>query len=135
MSDIFFTDSAEVPVPPDEVRIRELTAVPRVDGARVDVDIVLTPFQKRPNIELAITNAAGHEVAALSVVEAIESEMEFTVHIRETQPRGSYKVTVLVFYADIEAAAPTNGGEQPSAGDTLSQAKHIVDERFLSFKI
>lgn len=135
MSDIFFTDAGEAPVPPDEVRIREINAVPRADGARVDVDISLTPFQKRPNIELTIANAAGHQVAALSVVEAIQATMDFTMHLREPKPGGSYAVTMTVFYADVETAAPTNGGSQASAGELLSKAKQIVDQRTINFEI
>jgi len=133
MSDIFFTDSSEAPVPPEEVRIREFQAVPRRDGQRVDVHLALTPFQKRPNIEVGILNGKEDEVAALSVVEAIDPKMDFTMHLREPGS-GEYNVEVRVFYADIEGSAATNGGNS-SAGEILSKAKQVVDRRTIAFEI
>jgi len=133
MSDIFFTDSSEAPLPPEEVRIREFQAVPRRDGQRVDVHLALTPFQKRPNIEVGILNGEGDEVAALSVVEAIDPKMDFTMHLREPGV-GEYKVEVRVFYADIEGSAATNGGNS-SASEILSKAKQVVDRRTIAFEI
>ena len=134
MSDIFFTDAGEAPLPPDEVRVRQLSAAPRRDGKRIDVHAELTPFQKRPNIELTVTNSSGSEVAALSVVEAIDPKMDFTVHLRESNPRGHYSLLLRVFYADLEAHEAASAGEA-SAGEILSQAKQIVAQRAVTFEI
>lgn len=134
MSDVFFTDASEAPVPPGEVRIRALQAAPRRDGVRVDVHLELTPFQRRPNIEVAIANAAGREVAALSVIEAIDPKMDFTMHLREPKPAGRYELNVHVFYSDVEGNAPANGGQSP-AGEILQKARNIVDQRQLEFEI
>ncbi len=134
MSDIFFTDASEAPVPSAEVRIRALDASSRRDGVRVDVHLELTPFQQRPNIEVAITNAGGRQVAALSVIEAIDPKMDFTMHLREPNPEGSYQLSVHVFYSDVESNAPANGG-QGSASEILKKAKQLVDQRDLKFEI
>jgi hypothetical protein len=134
MSDIFFTDASEAPVPPNEVRIRALDAAPRPDGVRIDVHLELTPFQQRPNIEVAITNAAGREIAALSVVEAIDPKMDFTMHLREPKPAGVYVLAVHVFYSDVDANAPANDG-QSSASEILKKSKQIVDHRELQFEV
>ncbi len=139
-SDIFFTDASEAPLLPAEVRIRTLDADPRPDGVRVDVRLELTPFLQRPNIEVSVTNATGREVTSLSVVEAIEPKMDFTMHLRERETGGRYKLAVQVFYADVESKAPPNGvlsssGGQPSAGEILKKAKQIVDQRELHFEI
>jgi hypothetical protein len=131
MSDIFFTDASEAPVPPDEVRIRELDAQPRPDGRRIKVHTSLTPFQKRPNVEVLIHNADGREVAAVSVVEAIDNTMDFTMHLREPETGGSYVLSASVFYADVEASA----GTAPTAGAMLSQARNVVDRREVNFEI
>lgn len=138
MSDIFWTDASEAPVPPDEVRIRQFSAAPRRDGTRIDVAAELTPFQKRPNLEVSIHNAAGNEVAALSVVEAIDPKMDFTMHLRETKTGGSYRVVMLVFYADVEQQQAANGsakGHASSAGEILQNARQIVDQREINFEI
>ncbi len=134
MSDIFFAESSEAPVPLAEVRIRAVDAKPRPDGVRVDVHLELTPFQQRPNIEVVITSAAGRQVAALSVIEAIDPKMDFTMHVREPDSAGSHILTVHVFYSDVESTAPTNGG-QYSAGEILKKAKQVVDQRDLQFEI
>lgn len=132
MSDIFFTDSSEAPVPPEEVRIREFTAVPRPDGRRVDVHAALTPFQKRPNLDLTITDAEGEEAAALSVVEAIDPKMDFTMHLRGPQVGGWYAAELRVFYSDIKE--PGTDGES-SAGEILRKTRKIVDQRKFEFEV
>ncbi|MEX2143293.1 MAG: hypothetical protein WD740_01750 [Anaerolineales bacterium] len=134
MTDLFFSNIDEAPVPPGEVRIRELAAEPRRDRARIDVSFALTPFQKRPNLELLICDEAGREMAALSVVEAIDPKMDFTMHLRQAETGGHYTLELLVFYADVEAHATTNGG-QPSASEILSKARQVVDRRTIEFEI
>ncbi|MEX2160992.1 MAG: hypothetical protein WD751_03675 [Anaerolineales bacterium] len=138
MSDIFFTNTDEIPLPPDEVRIRELAATPRPDGGRIKVHFALTPFQRRPNIEASIRNEEGREVSALSIVEAIDASMDFTMHLREAITGGRYTLELLVFYADVEAQA-ANGSQadysQRSAGEVLEKARQIVDRRQVEFEI
>ena len=134
VSDIFFTSASEAPVPPTEVRVRVLDVAPRPDGVRVNVHMELTPFQQRPNIEVAIHNADARVVAALSVVEAIDPKMDFTMHLRESKPTGSYTLSAFVFYSDVEANAPANDVQQ-SAGEILNNARQVVDQRKVAFKI
>lgn len=134
MSDIFFTDAGEAPVPPDEVRIRALSAQPRPDGLRVKVHASLTPFQRRPNVEVNITNAEGRELAAVSVVEAIDSTMEFTMHLRQARTPGRYKLSARVFYADVESQQ-TEAAGQASASELLGKARTVVDERSVEFEV
>ncbi|MCW5878667.1 MAG: hypothetical protein KIS80_07365 [Anaerolineales bacterium] len=134
MSDIFFTSLDEAPLPPDEVRIRQLAAQPRPDGGRVNVKFSLTPFQKRPNLEIDILNSAHQPVSNLSVVEAIDTEMEFTMHLREAQPGGQYRLQMQVFYADVEGNA-LQEGETSSSGEILQRARYVVDRRQIEFEV
>jgi len=134
MEDVFFTESSEAPVPPQEVRIRLLDAEPRPDGRRIDVRTEITPFQKRPNIELVIRNQEGAESATLSVVEAIDAAMDFTMHLREKEPAGKYTLEMRVFYSDIEAFEAEEGEEIASA-EILESAKQEVDTRKIEFQI
>jgi hypothetical protein len=133
MSDIFFTDSSEAPVPPEEVRIRTLTVNPRSDGVRVDVHVELTPFQRRPNLELELRDLSGKKLSSLSVVEAIDPIMDFTMHLR-SKSQGKYYLAIQVFYSDIDPATPPLG-DQASAGEMLSKTKKPVDQRQESFTI
>jgi hypothetical protein len=134
VSDVFFTDSSEAPVPPEEVRLRTLDASLRPDGVRVDVHLELTPFQERPNLELSLANAEGRDLASLSVVEAIDPKMDFTMHLRQPDTEGTYNLKVQVFYSDVEANAPSNGS-QSSAGEILKKSKTIVDQRQVQVEV
>jgi len=134
MSDIFFSEAGEAPVPPDEVRIRELEAKPRPDGQRIQVRIDITPFQKRPNVEALIMNAASQPLASVSVVEAIDPIMEFVMHLRQPRTPGRYTLKARVFYADVEAQQ-TESPLETSSAELLNKAKQIVHEHAVDFII
>ena len=134
MQDIFFTDSNEAPVPPEEVRIRTLDALLRPDGRRLDVRTEITPFLKRPNFEIVLRNDSGEESATLSVVEVVETSMEFTIHLSEKEPMGTYLLEMRLFYSDIEANEPAEGEEIRSA-EILKKAKLAVDQRQIEIQI
>jgi hypothetical protein len=42
----------------------------------------VTPFQKRPYIEVTLKDAGGEEIASTSIVEPLSWKLEFTMHIR-----------------------------------------------------
>jgi hypothetical protein len=134
MQDIFFTESDEAPLPPEEVRIRLLDAVLRPDGRRLDVRTEITPFLKRPNFEIVVRNNSGEVSANLSVVEAVETSMEFTMHLHEKEPIGTYLLEMQLFYSDLEANEPADGEEIPSA-EILRKSKLTVDKRQIEFQI
>lgn len=132
--DIFFSDPSDVPVSPEEVQIRELEAKPWPDGQRVAIQFEITPFQNRPNIELKIFNSSGDEVSELSVVEALDSKMDFTMHLREPKPEGIYKVHMRVFYAELERFEDKSG-DKKKAGEILKAAATTVDSAETNFEI
>ncbi|RPI80371.1 MAG: hypothetical protein EHM41_22865 [Chloroflexi bacterium] len=110
--DIFFQDPSEVPLPPNEVRIRELRAEPWPDGRRVLVYLEVDPFQKRPSAEVEITNSEGQIVSHVSVIESMSRKMEFTMHLRQAQVSGEYRLFVNVFYTD-PLPEPQEGETEP----------------------
>ncbi len=57
--DFFFNDPSETRLPPDEVRIRDLQVQVLEDGRKVKVYLEVDPFQKRPSVDLAITDPQG----------------------------------------------------------------------------
>ena len=103
--DIFFQDPTAIPLPPDEVRIRELRAEIWPDNRRVRVFLEVTPFQKRPNGEVIITNPRGDEVASVSIIESIVPRIEFTMHLRGELPAGVYRLSATLYY-ETELEAP-----------------------------
>ena len=96
--DIFFTDPSDIPVPPDEVRIRQFRAEPWPDGRRIKIFLEVTPFQKRPSGEVTISDALGNIVANANIIETIDPKMELTMHLRDAEPHGIYKAAVQLFF-------------------------------------
>ena len=88
---------------PEETRITSLTAQPYSDGYRLRVNIEMTPFQKRPHLEVELTDADGEEVASSSIVEPLSWKIEFTMHIRG-ELRNPYTLEARLFYPDGPSA-------------------------------
>lgn len=80
--DFFFPEDNLTRAVPEETHITSLGAEAYPDGYRLHVNIEVTPFQKRPYIEVTLTNADGDEVASTSIVEPLSWKLEFTMHIR-----------------------------------------------------
>ena len=80
--DIEFVDPAEVPLPPDQVSFQAVAVEPYSDGTRVKVNLSVTPFQERPSIDIEVLNQQGARVASSSIVEATDTTMSLTLHIR-----------------------------------------------------
>jgi hypothetical protein len=105
MDDIELFEPDEIPQPPELVKIESLTARVYPDGRRVRLDIKLTPFLERPNLELSIRNANGQEVASLAIIESVDYKFEMTAHLRGPQPVGPHTVRGELFYGEAEKAS------------------------------
>jgi hypothetical protein len=130
--DIFFNDPNDVPLPPDQIEVRELTGVPNQEGSRVLVHFEITPFQERPNIEVKLTDQTGKQVAAFSVVEAIENKMDFTLHLREPDTKGKYTLSLEVIYTDLSTLDEADG---PPIQETIAKSKKVVAATETGFEI
>lgn len=94
MSMMFFADEAEVPLPPREVRITEVTAQPAPDGRRVALHITLTPFLEYPNLEVTLFRPDGDEERSLTIVGTMERRLALTLHIKQPEPGGQYRAQI-----------------------------------------
>lgn len=128
--DIYFSDASEIPLPPEEVRIRGFDVYPWQDKRRVQILLEITPFQKRPNGEINVTNAMGEEVANISIIEMIDPKIEFTVHLRGAGLVGPFTASAWIYYSD-ESVQPIN--EQESGSE--ESKKLIVDHASTSFTL
>lgn len=109
--DIFFQDPNEVPLPPDEVRIEDFRAEPYPDQRRIRVLLTLTPFQKRPHVEILIMSPQGTRLSEVSILESLTKEIDLTMHLRSVQPAGEYQIEAIVYYPqenDQEQDDPRN---------------------------
>ena len=129
--DIFFQDPDEVPLPPDEVRLRELRAEPLPDGRRVRAALEVDPFQKRPSIALTITDVAGASLAEANIIESMARKVELTLHLRPVGavPVPPYTLTAVLFYLPRLPAA----GEDFDP-DSVAQPL-VIDRRSIQFSI
>lgn len=86
--------------PPALVRFTELKVEPWPDGRRVRVHARLTPFQQPPNIESVIRDSNGTEVASVYIVENIDFDLVFTMHIRSSDLTGPFSLHAEISYPE-----------------------------------
>ncbi|HSO11299.1 MAG TPA: hypothetical protein VLT51_02910 [Anaerolineales bacterium] len=103
--DFFFPEDNLDRATPEETDITSLSAEPYPDGRRLHVNIEMTPFQKRPHLEVVLYNGAGEEVATASVVEPMNWKIEFTMHIRG-ELKNPYSLEAKLFYPDGPSNEP-----------------------------
>ncbi len=98
--------------PPEETKIISLRAKPYEDARRVLVNIEMSPFEKRPHLEVTLRDEQGQEISAASFIEPMNWNLEFTLHIRTASPlgkepaQGELTLEARLFYPDGPAAEP-----------------------------
>ena len=114
--DFFFPEDDLARMTPEETHITSLSTEPYPDSERVRVNIEITPFQKRPHIEVMLTDSSGEEVATASIIEPMGWKLEFTLHLRGAR-NGPFTVEARLFYPDGPHAEPVSTTfALPSAG-------------------
>jgi len=107
------------PRPRAEVRFTQAAVRPYPDGRRMKLNFGLTPFEERPNVDISVINPDGLEVATLSLIEAMDTSFDFTVHLRGPEPRGEHQLRLTLFYR---------------ASDEPDAERQVVDEHHLTFQ-
>ena len=103
--EFFFPEDNLTRAVPEETKISSLTAQPYPDGYRLRVNIDITPFQKRPYIEVALHDSDGDEVGSTNIVEPLSWKLEFTMHIRG-ELKNPYTLTARLYYPDGPSDEP-----------------------------
>lgn len=103
--DFFFPEDNLNRMTPEETKILNLSATPYSDGYRLRVNIEITPFQQRPQVEVLLTDADGDEIASTTIVQPMSWKLEFTMHIRG-ELNNPYTVEAKLFYPDGPSAEP-----------------------------
>jgi len=124
--DIFFPDPNVIRLPPEEVRLREMKVTPQQNGGRVKIFLELSPFKKRPNVEVTIMDATGREVAHTSILETMLPKLEFTMHLRQPVAGSEYSVETIIYYQRLPE--PSDIQEEIPLPDPM-----IVDRRKATF--
>ncbi|MGQ9851442.1 MAG: hypothetical protein ACUVSU_15465 [Aggregatilineaceae bacterium] len=91
-------------LPPEEVRIESVRATLYPDRRRVRVEVDLTPFHERPNLEIVLRDAGGQVVSSASAVSVMHFRLAFTLHLREGgDPTPGYHTIVTLYYDDLQS--------------------------------
>ncbi len=125
---IFLQDPNEIRLPPEEVRLTKLQVIPKPNSTQVRVLLELTPFMKRPNLELIIINQTGGEVGHTSILETMLHKLEITMHLRQVQPGDTLTITTMVYYQKL----PEPGG---SAEEVPLPDPQVVDQQSTTFSL
>ena len=104
--EFFFPDDNLQRTSPAETKILSLTAEPYEDGRRVRVNIEMSPFEKRPHLEVNLTDSNGEEISTTSFVEPMHWRLEFTLHLRTEPADGPLDLEARLFYPDGPQAEP-----------------------------
>ncbi len=105
--EFFFPEDNLQRMAPEDTHITSLTAEPYPDGERVRVNIEITPFQKRPHIEVTLNDSNGEEIASTSIVEPMSWKLEFTLHLRGAHA-SPFKLEAKLYYPDGPQAEPVS---------------------------
>jgi hypothetical protein len=133
--DIFLQDPSDIPLPPEEVRIRELRAEPYPDQRRVRISLEVTPFQQRPNCEIQVSDENGNVVASLSIIESIDPKMDFTIHLKVEDTTGTFTVSSEIYYYEDEQLQGASSSKPEGEQHQLPSRIKTVDRRQTKFVI
>jgi len=104
--EFFFPEDNLKRTSPEETEILSLSAEPYGDGRRVRVNIEMSPFEKRPHLEVTLTDSNGQEISTTSFVEPMQFKLEFTMHLRTEPTDGPLELETRLFYPDGPEAKP-----------------------------
>jgi hypothetical protein len=105
--DFFFPEDHLARAVPEETKILSLSADTYPDGRRLHVNIELTPFQKRPYIEVTLQDKDANEIASTSIVEPLSWKLEFTMHLRG-ELNNPYTLNAKLYYPDGPSQDPVH---------------------------
>ncbi len=96
-------DPTDLPRSPQETRFRQVRADPYPDGTRLRLQVSLTPFQQRPDIDIALFDGEGVEIASTTVVEALGPFLSLTMHLPPGAAQGECSARLLLRYPELDA--------------------------------
>lgn len=91
-------DPDQVPLPPEDVRIRAVKVDPYPDGRRLRLEIELTPFQTPLNLEIWVENVDGERIAHTNIIGTTTPQMTLTMHLKGMNVVGVYRLWLLLSY-------------------------------------
>ena len=104
----FLFTSNEDLQPRENVKITSLKTTPYPDNTRIRMQLTITPFQERPNLEIFAYREDGLIVSEMSVIETMTPNLDFTLYIRGVKNTpGNYILRTELYYDDRNAPQDT----------------------------
>lgn len=97
-----FFESDQIPLPPAEIRIEDVTIEPLPGGKRIRIMVTITPFQEKPDLHLEIRDADGELLVTSSVIETAVPKLALTLHLRREPGSAELQLAVVLGYPDGE---------------------------------
>jgi hypothetical protein len=94
----FYEDPIREPRTREEVRFNRLGIFMHADGRRFMVGFDLTPFMERPSLQVSVTDESGRELTSLTIIEAIQTNFNLTMHLPEDGNDSLFDVSALLYY-------------------------------------
>jgi hypothetical protein len=90
----------ENPLPPQEVHFLDLQVEPWEDKTRIKVFVKLSEFTMPPNLDFCIKDKTGLIFSEVSLIENIDIEFVFTMHLRINSDKKEFILLGEIFYQD-----------------------------------
>ena len=107
--DIFFSDPDEIPLPPDEIRFRNIQVYPINGSNKIKIYIEIDPFRKKPNIDLVVFNNRREIATSVNIIESIQRKMEIIAHLKRNTADIEFNLEATLYYSEIEDEKNNNG--------------------------
>jgi hypothetical protein len=124
--ELFFQDPNVVRLPPEDVRLVDVRVTPQAQSGRVKVYLELTPFLKRPDINLKVTSPSGIDAAQTTILETMLTRLEVTLHLRQPEKGSEYILATILYYQKLPQ--PGDEGVEFQLPEPM-----IVDQRKTTF--
>lgn len=88
------------PLPPNEVHFIDLKIEPWEDKMRFKVFVKISEFLEPPNLNFYIANMNAEVISEVTFVENVDTDIEFTMHLRNASQLNQMTLLGEIFYSD-----------------------------------
>lgn len=92
--------SFENPLPPEEVHFLDLKVEPWEDKNRLKVFVKISEFTTPPNLNFFITDENDSLISEVTLIENIDIEFVFTMHLRKNSNQQTLFLKGEIFYQE-----------------------------------
>ena len=88
------------PLPPEKVHFIDLKAEPWEDQTRIKIFVKISEFNTPPNLNFFILNKMNETVSEVTLIENVDADIVFTMHIRNNSYKDLKILKGEIFYSE-----------------------------------